>query len=99
MATYRLLPQAEEELDNIWLYVAKNSASIDAANRMIDAIAERFLLLAQHPHSGRARSDLRHGLRSFAAGDYVIIYRFDGVEVVILHVLHGRRDIARMLGE
>jgi toxin ParE1/3/4 len=55
--------------------------------------------LARYPYLGRARDeDLRPGLRSFPAGDYLIIHRIAEDEVVlILHVMHGSRDIARLL--
>ena len=49
---HRLAPQAEAELDNIWYYVAKESGSIEIADRLIDSITERFYLLARHPHMG-----------------------------------------------
>ena len=39
-------PQAETDLDDIWLYVARESGSMDVATRLIDAITGRFLLLA-----------------------------------------------------
>jgi methenyltetrahydromethanopterin cyclohydrolase len=39
---HRVAPEAEVELDNIWYYVAKASGSIEAADRVIDTITERF---------------------------------------------------------
>jgi hypothetical protein len=42
--------------------------------------------------------DLRPGLRSCPVGDYVIIYRIDGEDVVILRVLRGSRNIAALFG-
>jgi plasmid stabilization system protein ParE len=63
---YCLLPSAEAELDDIWLYVARASGSIEIANRLIDTITERLFLLGQYPQMGRRRDhDLRPGLRSF----------------------------------
>jgi toxin ParE1/3/4 len=95
---HRVAPEAEAELDNIWDYVAKDSGSIEIADRLIDSIAERFYLLACHPHIGRPRDeDLRPGLRSFPVGEYVIIYRLEGEDVLILHVLRGSRDIEALL--
>jgi hypothetical protein len=46
---FRLLPEAEAELDDIWLYVARESGSIEIANRLIDVITRRFCLLGQNP--------------------------------------------------
>jgi toxin ParE1/3/4 len=68
------------------------------ADRLIDTITERFFLLAHHPHLGRSRAeDLRPGLRSFAVGAYVIIYRVESADVLILRVMHGSRDLPAML--
>jgi plasmid stabilization system protein ParE len=43
---HRVSPQAERDLDDIWYYVAKESGSIEIANRLIDSITHRFFLLA-----------------------------------------------------
>jgi toxin ParE1/3/4 len=95
---HRVAPQAEAELDNIWYYVAKESGSIGIADRLIDSITERFYLLACRPHIGRRRDeDLRPGLRSFPVGEYVIIYRVEENDVLILHVFRGSRDIEALL--
>ena len=95
---HRLAPQARAELSNIWNYIVKESGNVGAADGVIDAITDRFCLLSQHPRMGRARDDLRAGLRSFAVGQYVIIYTIDDEDVEILHVFHGRQDIEGELG-
>ncbi len=96
---HRLAPEVEAELDDIWYYMAKQSQSIETANRLIDSITDRFLLLARYPHMGRHRdADLRPGLRSFPAGEFVIIYRVEGQDVLILHVVRGSRDIKELFG-
>jgi toxin ParE1/3/4 len=95
---HRVAPEAEAELDNIWCYVAKESGSIEIAGRLIDSITQHFYLLASHPHIGRQRDeDLRPGLRSFPVGEYVIIYRVEEQDVLILHVFRGSRDIKALL--
>ena len=94
---HRLSPEAESQLGDIWLHVAIESGSVESADRIIDDITDRFWLLARHPHIGRRRDDLRSGLRSFAAGDYVILYRInDEDDVLILHVMHGAQDIPKL---
>jgi toxin ParE1/3/4 len=93
---HRIAPQAEAELDDIWYYIAKESGSIEIADRFIDSVTERFYLLACHPHVGRRRDeDLRPGLRSFPVGDFVIIYGTEGEDVLIL--LRGSRNIEALL--
>jgi toxin ParE1/3/4 len=92
-------PLADDDLDDIWYYVATNSGSIEIADRVINSITDRFLLLANHPNVGRPRDeDLRPGLRSFPVGQYVIIYRIEDKDVRVLRVLHGRRDLQALLG-
>ena len=79
-------------------YIASASGSTDIADRLIDAITNRFFLLATHPNLGRARDeDLRPGLRSFPVGEYIIIYRIESQDVVILRVLRGSRNIGGLL--
>ncbi len=96
---HRLSSPAESDLDEIWYYVASRSGSLEIADRLIDAIASRFALLATHPNIGRKRDlDLRPGLRSLAVGSYVIIYRVEAEDVLILRVLRGSRNIEALLG-
>ena len=90
----RISPQAEDDLDSIWYYVATESASVEIADRLVDSLTSRFLLLAQHPFVGRSRTqDFGPGLRSLAVSEYVIIYTIDEDNVQILRVVHGRRDL------
>lgn len=98
MSEFRLSPQAAIELDGIWIHIARECGSIDIATRVAESITERFWLLARHPQMGRRRDeDLRPGLRSFTAGDYVIIHRIvQGDVVLILHVVHGSRDLVAL---
>ena len=65
----------------------------------MDEIAERFWMLATFPYAGRSRDgDLRTGLRSFPVRDYLIIYRVDSDELVmIIHVVHGSRDLDSLI--
>ena len=80
--------------------IARASGSIEIANRLIDAITERLFLLGQYPQMGRRRDhDLRPGLRSFPVGEYVILYRVEAEDAVILHVMRGSRDIEGLLNE
>jgi len=49
MSEFRLSPEAEAELDGIWLHIARASGSAETATRVVESIAERFWLLAQYP--------------------------------------------------
>ena len=92
--SYRLSPSAEAQLDDIWLYIARESGSVDTAIRIVQNIVDCFWLLARSPRMGRRRPDLSPELRSFAAGDYVLLYSIEDGDVVLIHcVFHGSRDI------
>lgn len=93
----RLAPRAAEDLDDIWYYVAKESGSVDVANRLIGSITARFFLIAGQPYLGRARDkDFGPGSRSLPVGEYVIVYSVERGDVLILRVAHGRRDIEEL---
>jgi plasmid stabilization system protein ParE len=66
----------------------------------VEGISERFWMLARVPYMGRRRNDdLRRGLGSLAAGDCVVIHSIvDNDVVLILHVVHGSRDLVALFG-
>jgi toxin ParE1/3/4 len=93
----RVAPEVEAELDEIWSYLAIESGAADVANRLVNSITNRFFLLSKHPYLGRRRDDLRSGLRSLSVGGYVIIHPLEGRDVLVLHVVHGRRDLKTLV--
>jgi toxin ParE1/3/4 len=94
---YRLSALAEQDLHEIWSYVTED-ASPATADRLIDAIVDRFELLAEQPRMGRLRPEFGEGVRSFTVENHVIYYRHEG-DVLIARVLHGRRDQAAAWSE
>src|SRR5262245_11924456 len=95
---HRLAPEAELDLDELWFYVASDS-SVETADRLIDTLTARFVLLAAHPHAGRQRDDLLPGIRSFPVGTYVVLYRVAGETVLIERVVRGSRDLEGLFDE
>jgi toxin ParE1/3/4 len=97
---HRVAPQAEADLDDIWPYTAKECGSIDVATRLIDAIASRFISLARFPYLGQAAMKISEPGRAAPPWwEYFIIYCVDGQEVLILRVVHGRRDLEALFGK
>ena len=95
---HRVAPRAEADLNDIWLYVAKESSSIEMANRLIDTITGRFYTLASFPFIGRSREeDFGPSYRSLAVGEYVIVYCVENEDALILRVVHGRRQLETLL--
>jgi plasmid stabilization system protein ParE len=54
--SYRLSSLAEQDLEEIWFYVAED-ASPTTADRLIDAIFNRLEMLAEQPRMGRNRPE------------------------------------------
>jgi toxin ParE1/3/4 len=76
---------------------ASRSNSVEIANGLIESITSRFLILGGHPNIGRVRDeDLRPGLRSFPVGEYLIIYRIQDDDVIILRVVRGSRNLVAL---
>lgn len=91
---HRLTEQAEADLDNIWDFLSVESGSDEIADRQIEAITNRFYLLARHPYAGRARDDdLGPGRRTFPVDRYIIVYAVASGDVLILRVAHSSQDL------
>ncbi len=81
---------AKKDLDEIWLFIAQDS--LDAADRFVDSLTDKFPLLASSPLMGRSRDDLSPGLRCFPVKNYLILYRpLKTIEIV--RIVHGARDL------
>jgi len=91
MKRYRVSKAAERDLDLIFLYWAER-AGVEVADRLIDAVTDRFWLVGEHPGAGIACEDIDRGVRCFAAGMHLIYYKRMRGGVEILHVFDGRRD-------
>lgn len=96
MKRYFVSTDAEKDLDEIFVYWPER-ASLETADRLIDAIMERFWLLGEHPEAGRSCDDLVPGARCFPAGQYLIYYRKVRRGVEIAHVFRAARDQGKAL--
>jgi plasmid stabilization system protein ParE len=81
-------------LDVARLYAFLVPKSHDAAKRAVKAIRQGVRALARHPESGRPLEELplefREWVIEFRQGAYIVLYHYDGKQVVILAVRHGR---------
>lgn len=93
---YRLVPAAEADLEDIWLYTARNW-SPDQADRYIDGLEAAFGTLAAMPEIARERGEFDPPVRVHPSAQHVIVYRIDGGHPVILRVLGGRRNWQALL--
>jgi len=97
MNRYKISQLAEQDLEDIWVYLAQNNQI--AADKQIAKILNRLPMLAQFPDLGKMGDDLPDQLRSFPIKPYIVFYikLDDGIEVV--RILHQSRDIDRQFFE
>ena len=97
---YRLTPDAIDDIDGIWTFIARNNP--DAADRVEQEILNSCERLTDFPFQGHVRQDLTSRPLRFwtvsAYPNYIIVYRPETKPLEIIRVLHGRRDLKRILG-
>jgi toxin ParE1/3/4 len=91
MSGFVFHPAALSDLNEIWEYIA--SDNLDAADRVVAEIQEAIRTLVPFPHSGHKRPDLTsHPFRFHPVRDLLIAYAPDEQPLLVLAVLHGRRN-------
>lgn len=88
-------PRAEQDLREIGSYIAANNLS--AAISFVERLQERCRDLLAFPSAGRNRDDIKPGYRSATEGDYVILYLPGERELVIVRIIHGKRDLGKAI--
>lgn len=96
MADFSLTLLAEQDLDEIIMYISKENKN--AALNLLNNFFEAFNLLADNPQIGHIREDLTDNKVRFwsVKSRYLVIYT-DITPIKIIRVLNGYRDIASML--
>ena len=84
-------PEAENDLDEIWWFIAQDNPG--NADKLIDEIESTSRKLARFKSMGRNRDELHPGLQSFPVGKYLIFYMPINGGIEIVRVLHGMMDI------
>jgi addiction module RelE/StbE family toxin len=99
MSAIQFTPQAADDLDEIWWFIAEDNR--DAAVRVEAEIVANCRRLAKHPLMGIKRQDItRLDVRFWTVTkfpNYVIVYRPETSPLQVIAVLHGKRDLKRVL--
>lgn len=91
VSTYLLTPEAEKDLEDIWLY-SYETWSEHQANRYIEILEDTFVRLSYMPEQARELLDFDPPVRIFPSAKHIIIYRIAGRAIVIIRVLGARQD-------
>jgi antitoxin ParD1/3/4/toxin ParE1/3/4 len=98
MAAFVLTPAAEGDIVGILDYIEQDNPP--AATRVREALVDAMRLLAEHPGIGHTRADLADEfVRFWPVFSYLVIYRPGRNPIEIVRVLHGKRDVRRLLEE
>src|SRR6266478_6605924 len=99
MSGYALTPLAKADIFDTWSYLADNSE--EAANRVEQAIYDACAFVAEAPVRGHFRPDLTtRSLRFWTLTrypNYTVMYRPDTAPLQVVAVLHGKRNMRRIL--
>ena len=99
MLALRIRPAARRDLAYIAAYIKLDD--VDSALRFRSAVEHELELLRIHPFLGYRRHFRTPGLRSWRISgfeDYLIFYLPCDTSVEIVRVLHGARNLQRILG-
>ena len=91
MGLYIRTNKAEEDLIEIWMYIAVDNPT--AADKFLDQIDAKCVLLANNPGIGQVRSDIAPELRYFPVTSYLILYREINQGIEVVRVVHGARHL------
>ena len=85
-------PEALDDIDRLWDYYAQ-IAGRATADKIVREIAKVVKTIDDFPLAGRARDEVRGGLRSLTATPQIVFYRLNNDRPEIVRVLDGRQDI------
>src|SRR5688500_7857760 len=92
MSTYVLTELAEQDVENIWRYIAQDSRP--AADKVVAKLQSAMSALATMPLMGHRRSELQDpSLRVWSVYSYLIVYDPRPEPLLVLRVIHGARDL------
>lgn len=85
-------PQATRDVQRLYRFLA--AKNIAAAKRAVQAIRSGVGLICQQPRAGRPAPEMDEAFREwlirFGRDGYVVLYRLDHKDVVLLAIRHGR---------
>ena len=94
----RLLRLAEEDLNEIILFIAQDNLS--AAENIATKIEKNIQTLTNHPRLGKVPNEpdlAGAGYRYLIIDNYLIFYTIEEETILVHRIIHGARDYRRLL--
>ena len=91
---YKISNEAQNDLENIWLYTFE-TWSAKQADRYYDLILNEIEFIAENPDAGRDYSHVRKGYLGSKVKSHFIFYKINSKEnsVEIIRILHQQMDV------
>lgn len=103
MSEFQLTELAQRDLEEIVDYIAGKLDNPDGAQVVLDYLYQAMEDIGERPSRGHARPDLTHRPVCFYRGSkaqkYYLIYDPGSRPVIILRIVHVRRDFFALLEE
>jgi toxin ParE1/3/4 len=81
---------AEDDLAQIEEYISRDSP--ERALSFVARLRERCAKITAFPEAAPLRPEVSEGVRIVPLGRYLIFYKADGQDVLIVRIIHGARD-------
>jgi toxin ParE1/3/4 len=92
LAQFRLLPEAEKDLESIWHYTVQNWG-LDQAESYLDGLIDIFELLTKNPLMSRERFEFSPYVRIHHHAHHLVVFIISEIGIDIVRVLHESMDI------
>lgn len=90
--------EALDDIDHLWDYYVHAAGHV-TADKILRDVAKTVAVIDDFPLAGRARDEIRAGLRSLAAAPQIVFYRLKDDQPEIVRVLDGRQDIEEIFSD
>ncbi len=97
MPGFVLSGDAETDILDIGRYTEKHWGATQR-RKYLEALDDRFSVLAESPGLGRPRDEFGAGYRSLREGRHLIFYKRTPTGIIVIRVLHESMDPGRHIG-
>ncbi|MFN3671879.1 MAG: type II toxin-antitoxin system RelE/ParE family toxin [Bosea sp. (in: a-proteobacteria)] len=94
MARITYSKQADADLQDIWLWIARDS--VGSADAFLQRMLRRIEILRTFPEAGPVRDDIGGGARGLVSERWLVLYRLTSDGVQIVRIVDGARDVTRL---
>ncbi len=100
MMMFKISNEAQNDLENIWLYTFE-TWSVEQADRYYNLILDEIEYLAENPVTGKDYSHVRKAYLCSKVKSHFIFYKINKKEnlIEIIRVLHQQMDIENRLND